>query len=164
MDDMVVLILYRPAILSLVPVVKFYENSHSSKISLIILSMRKTRKQIRKNRRTTRKGGGLLDFIFKPSLPPLPPSPPPTPRNNKPQVATNNESLRPIKAFSKEWYPRQRIKVLRKEMKEPSFLNKLLGRKVAANNKAVTLNSQGEPLRSFFPPNRNEKNSFKKNP
>ena len=124
--------------------------------------MRKTRKQNIKCRRKTRKGGGLFNF-WKPSYPPLPPSPPPTPRNNKPQIPTNNESLRPIKVFSKEWYPRQRIKVLRRQMKEPSFLNKLLGRKVAANNKAVTLNSEGQPLRSFSPLNRNEKNPFNKN-
>ncbi len=125
--------------------------------------MRKTRKQNIKHRRKTRKGAGLFNF-WKPSYPPLPPSPVQSPTVNRPQVRTGNENLRAVPLYGSEWYKRQRVKVLRRKMKEPSFLNKLLGHKVAENNNAVTLNSEGQPLRSFFPPNRNEKNAFKKNP
>jgi hypothetical protein len=118
------------------------------------------RKSIKRNiynkkRYTRRKGGGI--GFSKVTYPPLPPSPPSTPRNNKPFVLTNNESLTRVKPGSKEYEERKaRLLNMKRRAHTQTFINKIMRRE----QPKVSLNSFGYPKSAF---NINKNRGFKPN-
>lgn len=104
--------------------------------------MRKTVKRNRySKRRHTRRGGGTV--YSKPKYPLLPPSPPSTPRNNKPEILTNNESLVSAKPGSKEYEERMaRLLNIRERARN---MYALMGRKIPKRS----FNKYGYPKSAF---------------
>lgn len=124
--------------------------------------MRRTRKHNKIYRRTRRGGGkGTLKIV-----PPLLPSPnstaPASPilKTNKPELKVGNTNLEPVKPRTHNWYIRQRPRVVLEKIKQPSLWNRLFGRKPMPN-KAVTVNSEGAPIRSAFQINNKNNRGFK---
>jgi hypothetical protein len=129
--------------------------------------MRRTRKHnknFKKTRRNKNGGGQGSSLPLQPPpeplpslptlLPPLPESPPSSPRNNKPKVLVNIESLKPVEKYTYNWHKRQQPKIALKKASELPVWKKLIGIKNKPPS-PVTLNSEGYPVKSAFNINKN---------
>ena len=104
------------------------------------------RRNTRRNPRKQSKGGGV--GASKLQYPLLPASPPSTPRNNKPALSTNNESLIPPKPDSKEYLNRRaRLLKMREDISKQSWTNMIMGREKPTLK--PKLNSYGYPKSAF---------------
>jgi hypothetical protein len=100
--------------------------------------MRRTRKHIKKFRKT-RKGGMNSNVVKK--YPPLPETP-----TNRKELLTNNKNLVPPERESNEYKKRHaRLMKIFSEARQRTLMNRFFGRKQAEPK----LNSEGNP-KSFF--------------